>query len=437
MKNRPLAALVAAAVVAVTVVYSAAQKPAEPTPAAPAKAPAGDGPRYWKGNLHTHSLWSDGDDYPEMIADWYKAHGYHFLAFTEHNQIPDGEKWIAGESTPVRKKATEKYAARFGESWLERRTEKGVPQVRLKPLREYRTLFEEPRKFQLVTGSEITHAFSKRPVHIGAINLRDPIKPLDGASAEETIRVNTRLMAEQARKTGWPIFSIVNHPNWKWGLNVEDMVGVEELQYFEVFNGHPGVANYGDATHASTERMWDIMLALRLGKLSLPVVYGVATDDSHGYHEFGLGKTNPGRGWVMVRTTHLTPDAVGRAMKQGDFYASSGVTLDDVKMEEGELKLTIRAEDGVKYATEFIATMKGAPLDGVPVKDKDGNDLPVTKRYPEEVGRVVGRSTDATPKYKLTGKEMYVRAKVTSDKVPANPYAKGDTEAAWTQPFVP
>ena len=24
--------------------------------------------RWWKGNLHTHSLWSDGDDYPETIV---------------------------------------------------------------------------------------------------------------------------------------------------------------------------------------------------------------------------------------------------------------------------------------------------------------------------------------------------------------------------------
>ena len=26
--------------------------------------------KYMKGNLHTHSLWSDGDDYPDMIGDW-------------------------------------------------------------------------------------------------------------------------------------------------------------------------------------------------------------------------------------------------------------------------------------------------------------------------------------------------------------------------------
>ena len=34
--------------------------------------------KWWKGNLHTHSQWSDGDDYPEQIAKWYKTNGYHF-----------------------------------------------------------------------------------------------------------------------------------------------------------------------------------------------------------------------------------------------------------------------------------------------------------------------------------------------------------------------
>ena len=34
-----------------------------------------------KGNLHTHSLWSDGDDFPEMIIQWYKDNDYQFIAF--------------------------------------------------------------------------------------------------------------------------------------------------------------------------------------------------------------------------------------------------------------------------------------------------------------------------------------------------------------------
>ena len=36
-----------------------------------------------KGNLHTHSLWSDGDDFPEMIIQWYKDNDYQFLALSE------------------------------------------------------------------------------------------------------------------------------------------------------------------------------------------------------------------------------------------------------------------------------------------------------------------------------------------------------------------
>ena len=43
-------------------------------------------PNSWqKGNLHTHSFWSDGDDYPEMIMDWYKSHDYQFIALSDHN----------------------------------------------------------------------------------------------------------------------------------------------------------------------------------------------------------------------------------------------------------------------------------------------------------------------------------------------------------------
>src|SRR4051794_6884830 len=38
-------------------------------------------PRWLKGNLHTHSLWSDGNDYPEMIVDgWIPEKSYAAIA---------------------------------------------------------------------------------------------------------------------------------------------------------------------------------------------------------------------------------------------------------------------------------------------------------------------------------------------------------------------
>jgi len=45
--------------------------------AVPAAQP---GLSWYQGNTHGHSFWSDGGEFPEMIADWYKQHGYDFVA---------------------------------------------------------------------------------------------------------------------------------------------------------------------------------------------------------------------------------------------------------------------------------------------------------------------------------------------------------------------
>src|SRR6266498_4019841 len=110
-------------------------------------------PQWFKGNLHTHSLWSDGDDYPEMIADWYKRNGYQFLAISDHNAVQVGQRWLELKP-PVSLAGTvvyrgggqvlEKYLKRFGPDWVEQRTAEGKTSVRLKPLDEYRSLLEEP-----------------------------------------------------------------------------------------------------------------------------------------------------------------------------------------------------------------------------------------------------------------------------------------------------
>src|SRR5262245_39409070 len=64
--------------------------------------------RWSKGNLHTHSLWSDGDDFPEVIAEWYKTNGYHFLALSDHNIMQKGVKWVS-LTNRLREATLEKY----------------------------------------------------------------------------------------------------------------------------------------------------------------------------------------------------------------------------------------------------------------------------------------------------------------------------------------
>ena len=61
--------------------------------------------KWYKGNLHTHSYWSDGDEFPEVILDWYKSKDYQFIALSDHNTLAEGEKWIEIPEDSIYQKA--------------------------------------------------------------------------------------------------------------------------------------------------------------------------------------------------------------------------------------------------------------------------------------------------------------------------------------------
>jgi len=394
--------------------------------------------RWWKGNLHTHSFWSDGDDYPEMIAAWYAANGYHFLALSDHNILADHERWIDIAKSRGGGKAFDKYLARFGTPWVESRETNGVREVRLKMLSEFRGRLEQPGAFLMIQAEEITDSYIKVPIHMGGINVREVIPPQSGSSVVEVMQRNLDAIAAQRARTGVPMFGHINHPNFKWAITAEELAQVDGERFFEVYNGHPGTFTDGDALHASTDRIWDVMLTARLGSLGKPVVFGIGTDDSHNYHD-GASKaaSRPGRGWVMVRAEALTPEKIVAAMEAGDFYASSGVTLKDVRRDARGLAVEIAAEPGVTYTTEFFGTRKGYDPKGEVVVGKEGETVRTTRRYRPGIGAVLAQVTGASASYAFQGDELYVRARVTSSKTKTNPSAEGEVERAWTQPALP
>ena len=394
------------------------------------------GARWWKGNLHTHSLWSDGDDYPEMITEWYKQRGYHFLGISDHNILPEGEKWVTVSSNKFGVQALQKYLARHGERWVVRREEKGKAQVQLKTLAAYRPLFDEPGKFLLLSSEEVTDKYKTGPIHINVTNVRELLKPRGGSNVVEVMQNNINAVFEQRRRTGQPMFPHLNHPNFGWGVTAEELMQVRGERFFEVYNGHPTVHNEGDTNHAGTERIWDIVLTRRLTELSLEPVFGLATDDSHHYHTNAVGKSNVGRGWVVVRAETLTPEALIAALEAGDFYSSNGVELMDVKREKTRLALTIRGEPGVTYKTQFIGTRKGFDPKSQPVRGPSGDALRITHRYSADVGAVLAEVAGTEAAYELKGDEIYVRARVVSSKLKVNGSVAGELEMAWTQPVV-
>jgi len=260
---------------------------------------------------------------------------------------------------------------------------------------------------------------------------------------------------------------------------------VEHERFFEIYNGHPAVHNEGTALRASTDKIWDIMLTKRLAEMGREVMYGIAVDDSHHYHEpeyyeakaredaarAAAAKKEPskpvepatsldaietaanladaskpgapakqsrnGRGWIMVRAAHLDTNELIAAMEAGDFYASSGVTLKDVRREANRLSLVIEAQPGVTYTTEFIGTRQGYDKTSEPVVDAKGKPVRTTRRYSQDVGAVLATVTGPQASYEMKGDEIYVRARVTSTKPKKDPAFPGEVEQAWTQPLVP
>ena len=304
--------------------------------------------RWYRGNLHTHSMWSDGDDYLEMVGLWYKDHGYDFLCFTDHNRL--ATLAALGQSRPERKSAgcPRKTQGPLPERLGRRAHDRRHHEIRLKTFEEVRNRIAEPGHFLLIQGEEISDLFGRSPIHINASNVQEAIPPMRGKSVADTIQNNFDAVIAQRERTGKPILVHLNHPNYYYGVTAEDLMRIRGDNFFEVYNGHPSVHNSGDSLHASTERIWDIILANRLGDLNLPVMYGLATDDGHRYHHIPSRGSEPGRGWVMVLAPELTPEALLASLEAGRFYATSGVKLTEVVSSPEGLDIAVDPEPGVR-----------------------------------------------------------------------------------------
>jgi hypothetical protein len=365
--------------------------------------------KWYKGNLHTHSYWSDGDEFPEMIMDWYKTHGYNFLALSDHNTLASGEKWIKVTRSKMYEDGFQKYLEKFGEGWVNYKIDSGRTHVKLKTYAEYKSLFED-RNFLMIRSEEITDKFQGKPIHLNATNIQEFIPPQGGTSVLDVMQRNIDAVNRQRQTTGVPMFPHVNHPNFYYAISTQDMIGLRGERFFEVYNGHPLVHNDGDSLRPGTEAMWD-MINLEYLKKGQPLLFGLATDDSHNYHQFGAAYSNAGRGWVMVKAESLTPEALIKSLEAGNFYASTGVELEDVKMERSILFVKVKAEPGVNYVINFIGAKKGS-THGEVLKTVSGTEASFT----------------------LPADHLYVRAKITSSRQKTNPLNESEFESAWTQP---
>ena len=367
--------------------------------------------QWYKGNLHTHSYWSDGDEFPEVIMDWYKSNGYQFIALSDHNILAEGEKWILLSQDSIYQQAFKGYLDSYGTDWVNYKTDSSNQlYVKLKRYEEYRGLFEENGKFLIIQSEEISDRFGNKPLHINATNIQEMINPQGGSSVVEVLQNNIDEVIRQRNELNIPMIPHINHPNFGHAISLEDMIALRNEKFFEVYNGHPAVNNSGDSAHMSTERMWDLINIAYINN-DQPLMYGLATDDSHNYHVKGSKWSNAGRGWIMVQADSLNPASLIEALESGRFYASTGVELKELTLENNRLFVEAEREAGISYSISFIGCKTG-------------------KTDPEIFTTV----EDNKASFEISNDILFVRCKITSSKLHGNPIENLLYETAWTQP---
>ena len=303
--------------------------------------------KWYKGNIHTHTNESDGDSDPKTVVNFFVEANYDFLVLSDHNHVTVLDY---GNNHP---------------------------------------------DILMIPGEEVT---VREPfnIHMGAIGINSYVEPVYGNDSVDTIKANTNAIHAAGG------IAVLNHPNYRWAVNHEMINKVKELKFFEVFNGDKATNNLGGEDVKSMEEMWDFLLSN--GKL----IYGVATDDSHHYKNFSSLLSNPGRGWIMVKSETRNQDDILDNFAKGNFYSSTGVFISDILINKKEISLDIDTNSihissvpilfsNYKFKTQFIS----------------------------QYGIVLDETWDLNPKYKIKGHEKYIRAVITNST----------GHKAWTQPI--
>ena len=148
---------------------------------------ADEAAKWYRGNTHTHTLWSDGNQLPELAAGWYESHGYDFLVLSDHNALSRGDKWADITKIEMQHKVLDQVRQRFGEKAVTAKEENGKVLVKLKTLEEIREMLCKPGDFLMIEGDEITGKHGHRPAHANAINIDRCILPAKGETMAEQL----------------------------------------------------------------------------------------------------------------------------------------------------------------------------------------------------------------------------------------------------------
>ena len=261
--------------------------------------------QFYKANLHSHSVISDGRLTPEALRDMYRAHGYSVLAITDHEIMRD-------------------------------HTDLSLPGFLI--LNGYEIYLRERQDAGRIAKNCHINLIAKTPTELRQIAL-DPkyLRYIEknGIAVEDIPRVgplwdrhycarDVNAIIRSAVENGYLVF--YNHPGWS----------LETVTEFGLYEGMFAmeIVNYGSSLEGFPENdAWAYDEMLRLGRN----IYCLANDDNHNAHPEGDPLCDSFGGFNMIKAKELSYGAIIEALEKGTFYASQGPEIHELYIEDGQL----------------------------------------------------------------------------------------------------
>ena len=263
---------------------------------------------WYKGNLHSHTVNSDGILTPEESVKLFKEHGYHFLCFSEHDKYTDYRETFNCEDfiiLPGLEASANLYDSE----------ESGL---RMKVHYIHGILGTE----EMQKNAELP-LYQNNDIHTVPKYYGD----WDGAKVAQEL-------ADEMAAHG--LIATYNHPIWS-RVREEEFIHTENIWALEIFN-------YNTVNESNTgydETYWDIMLREGI------CMNAFASDDNHneGLFDDACG------GYIVVKAENLTHEDIVTNMLTGNYYSSSGPEIYDWGIRNG----VAYVECSPVYRIDFIA----------------------------------------------------------------------------------
>lgn len=298
----------------------------------------------YKGNLHLHSTNSDGHYPPAEAVQLYKDRGYDFVALSDHRRYVKTDAYNTEDFLVLNAFEMTSECKATGK------------------LYHIHGIVDDTRA---VTNDSFVHL------------QRMPEPKFESLATTQGI-------IDDMMDGG--MITMLNHPAWSHN-SFEEALTLQNYFAVEIYNHKAEVRN----GNGSSVAHWDYLL--NKGRR----VWGIATDDAHDTSHGHVNGQYFG-GWIVVSAKALTPVALVEGLKKGRFYATTGPEIQEISIENDELKVRCSGAKKIKFLTGRLRREHC-------VCDLDNGDV-------------------TQGQYKINGDEIWVRIEIVD----------GQGKTAWSNP---